>query len=256
MVKKKLAKKKLFIEGLGALIIAISPLLFYSYKYLPVSTEGTWSFFGITFTENGYDDITIAFYFYLSKLVPLVLFIVWFFTSKNWWYHIILIPIAMYAFQLYSVFSEDSARIDENELLYLLLVCMVIIPIVYFVRLKLFDKYVHGIDLEAMEAEIKVLKKEQGSDSKPSRPISTNDSKEIDHKSVSANAAENIKYKSVSVKQNVNKKIHRSISSNTPEKIAYKSLSEKIDEKLSTHNIESHLRQMQNQLGDWLPFKL
>ncbi|MGI9551106.1 MAG: hypothetical protein ACR2MT_07895, partial [Aurantibacter sp.] len=29
---------------------------------------------------------------------------------------------------------------------------------VYFIRIKLYDKYVHGIDLEAMEAELQSLK--------------------------------------------------------------------------------------------------
>ncbi|WP_238719002.1 hypothetical protein [Pelagihabitans pacificus] len=68
----------------------------------------------------------------------------------------------MYAFQLYSVFSEDVKKIDENELLYLLMVSMVVIPVVYFIRVKLVDKYVHGIDLEAMEAELDSIRKKQG----------------------------------------------------------------------------------------------
>ncbi|MDA8686530.1 hypothetical protein N9L94_05910, partial [Robiginitalea sp.] len=28
-------------------------------------------------------------------------------------------------------------------------------PFVYFIRIKIYDKYVHGIDLEAMDAELK-----------------------------------------------------------------------------------------------------
>lgn len=162
MSNRNRIKKKLIIEGLFALLIAISPILFYSYKYLPVNSDNTWSILGITFSNNGYDDVTVAFYFYLSKLIPLALLIIWFTTAKNWWYHIILIPISMYAFQLYSVFSEDASKIDENEILYLVAVCMVIIPIVYFIRVKLVDRYVHGIDLEAMEAELKILKEKQG----------------------------------------------------------------------------------------------
>ncbi|WP_239530921.1 hypothetical protein [Muriicola jejuensis] len=35
---------------------------------------------------------------------------------------------------------------------------MVVIPFVYFIRIKLYDKYVHGIDLEAMEAELQAFK--------------------------------------------------------------------------------------------------
>jgi len=89
---------------------------------------------------------------------------------------------------------------------------MVIIPVVYFIRIKLYDKYVHGIDLEAMDAEIKDLNE----------------------------------------KQDVVKKRIQPESIKKPEEIGYKSLSEKINEKLSTANLEFHLKQFQNQLGDWL----
>ena len=38
---------------------------------------------------------------------------------------------------------------------------MVIIPFVYFIRIKLYDRHVHGIDLEAMEAELEALRSQQ-----------------------------------------------------------------------------------------------
>ncbi len=168
MSNKIKIKKKLIIEGLLALFVAISPLLFYSYKYIPVNSSNSWTFLGITFTNNGFTDVSVALYFYLSKLIPLALLVVWYITSKNWWYHVLLIPIAMYSFQLFNVISEDTKKIDENEILYLLAVCMVVIPIVYFIRVKLFDKHVHGIDLEAMDAELKAYReKEKLSSNKP-----------------------------------------------------------------------------------------
>ncbi|MGS0528271.1 hypothetical protein ACU8V7_26755 [Zobellia nedashkovskayae] len=166
MREKKTVKRKLIIEGLVALLIALSPIIFYSYKYMPFDNVDSWSILGMEFTDNGYGEIAMAFYFYLSKIIPLSLLIIWFSTCKHWWYHVILIPISMYAFQLYSVFSEDINSIDENEILYLLAVSMVVIPIVYFIRVKLVDKYVHGIDLEAMEAELTALKKKQAANLK------------------------------------------------------------------------------------------
>ena len=45
--------------------------------------------------------------------------------------------------------------------MWILPVCMVVIPFVYFIRLKLFDKYVHGIDLEAMNAELEYYKNKE-----------------------------------------------------------------------------------------------
>ena len=35
---------------------------------------------------------------------------------------------------------------------------MVVIPFVYFIRVKLYDKYVHGIDLDAMDVELQYYK--------------------------------------------------------------------------------------------------
>ncbi len=67
----------------------------------------------------------------------------------------------MYAFQLYSTFTSDSNRVDENEVLYVMAVTMVIVPIVYFIRIKLFDKHVHGIDLDSMDTELRILKEKE-----------------------------------------------------------------------------------------------
>ncbi|WP_024481249.1 hypothetical protein [Cellulophaga baltica] len=159
---KSVIKKKLFIEGLLALLISLSVLLFYSYKFIPRGEElEELNFLGITFTKNGYREIYLAIYYYMGKIVPLYLLIIWFITCKNWWYHAILIPIAMYAFQLFSSIYGESLKVDENELLYLLGVCMIIIPIVYYIRVKLFDKHVHGIDLDAIDAELKEYKERE-----------------------------------------------------------------------------------------------
>ncbi|MHA7862865.1 hypothetical protein [Flagellimonas marinaquae] len=161
MKDKARIRKKFVIEGVVALFIAISPLLFYGYKYLPVGVE-TWTFLGIDFGHNGFDDVSLAFYYYLNKVVPLLLLVIWFVTSKNWWYHAILIPIAMYSFQLFTVLNySNSERIDENEILYVIAVTMVVIPIVYFIRVKLVDKHVHGIDLDAMDTELQILKEKE-----------------------------------------------------------------------------------------------
>jgi len=160
MSKKSTIKKRFIIEGAIALFIAISPLVFYSYKYLPPDAT-SWTFLGIEFKENDFGLISTAFYYYFSKLVPFLLLVIWFVTSKNWWYHAILIPIAMYSFQLYSVLNYSSKKVDENEILYVIAVTMVVVPIVYFIRLKLVDKHVHGIDLDAMDTELQILKEKE-----------------------------------------------------------------------------------------------
>lgn len=157
---KRKVRKRLILEGLITLLIALSPVLFYSYKYMPDDTESL-DFLFFNITSNGFADARTAIWFYLIKLIPLSLLIIWFITSKQWWYHAILIPIAMYSFQLYSVLSSNSDAIDENEIFYVIAVTMVIVPVVYFIRVKLIDKHVHGIDLEAMDTELQILKEKE-----------------------------------------------------------------------------------------------
>ncbi|MEM9361554.1 MAG: hypothetical protein AAGA43_02915 [Bacteroidota bacterium] len=152
-------RRKLIIEGVLSFLIAITPLLHYFWKYLPEEEELI--LLGITFTKNGFVDVSHAFYYYLLKITPLILLVIWFVTCKHWWYHAILIPIAMYSFQLFSVISYESGNIDENEILYVIAVTMVITPIVYFIRVKLVDKHVHGIDLDAMNTELQILKEKE-----------------------------------------------------------------------------------------------
>ncbi len=65
----------------------------------------------------------------------------------------------MYAFQILNVINDETINnekkyIDEVEIYYVIPIMMIIIPIVYFIRIKLFDKYVYGIDLAKMDAEL------------------------------------------------------------------------------------------------------
>lgn len=213
---KIIIKKKLIAEGLMALVISITPIIFYSYEYLPKDPDETWNILGMTFTNYGFPDVSTFFWYILSKTIPLGLLVFWFLTCKHWWYHAVIIPIAMYAFQLITLFtSNETAKLDKEELMWLLPVCMIIIPIVYFIRVKLFDKYVHGIDLEAMEAELSALKEKQGSNQQK-REV-----KEVE----------------------------------STEDIGFETLSEKLDRTLSTQNLETMFKQFHRNLQNWLHFK-
>nr|WP_299382034.1 hypothetical protein [Allomuricauda sp.] len=160
MKERKRIRTKLLFEGLLVLMIAVTPLIFYSYKYIPIGQQEIDLLF-FTMTANGFEDAGTALWYYLIKMVPLVLLVIWFVTCKNWWYHAILIPISMFAFQLYTTFTSDSNKVDENEVLYVMAVTMVIVPVVYFIRIKLFDKHVHGIDLDSMDTELRILKEKE-----------------------------------------------------------------------------------------------
>lgn len=160
MKERKQIRSKLIFEGLVALIIAVTPIIFYSHKYFPDGVQEI-DFLLFTVTANDFADASTAYWYYLIKIVPLTLLVIWFITSKNWWYHAILIPISMYSFQLYTAIWGSTYKVDENEILYVVAVSMVVIPVVYFIRVKLVDKHVHGIDLDAMDTELQILKEKE-----------------------------------------------------------------------------------------------
>lgn len=155
------AKKRIFLESFFVFLIIIPPFLFKIPDYLPHEPDATVSFIGITIDNNRFVNVSTYIWFLTTKIVPLYLLILWFLSSKDWWYHIILIPITMYAFQLFEVLYLDDVEVDSKNILWILPVCMVVIPFVYFIRVKIYDKYVHGIDLDAMDQELKELKEKE-----------------------------------------------------------------------------------------------
>ena len=157
--RQKKTKKRFFIESLAILLIIVSPFVFKLHDHIP--EESSISILGIEITKNGFQNVSVYIWFLLGKIVPIYLLIIWFLTCKHWWYHILLIPICMYAFQIFEVVFSGDRAIDVENVLWILPVCMVVIPFVYFIRLKLFDKYVHGIDLEAMNAELEYYKNKE-----------------------------------------------------------------------------------------------
>jgi magnesium-transporting ATPase (P-type) len=155
--KKK--SKSIYIGSIVALLIAITPYLFYTYEYFPDQPiYETWFF---NYESKFNLSIYVTMWLLMGKLIPFMLLILWFFTCKHWWYHIILIPIAMYAFQIFSALAEDTNIVDEVEIYWLIPIMLVVTPFVYFIRVKLFDKYVLGIDLEAIDAELKQYKEKE-----------------------------------------------------------------------------------------------
>ena len=154
------ARRRLIIESLIAFLIILSPFIFKLHEYVSEDPNATLNLFGFEIDSNGFNNVSVYVWFLLGKIVPLYLFLIWFLTCKHWWYHIILIPLLMYAFQIFEVvYSEEF--VDTENILWLLPFCMVVIPFVYFIRVKLYDKYVHGIDLEAMDAELQYYREKE-----------------------------------------------------------------------------------------------
>jgi len=146
--------KSLVLGGVIVLLIAIVPFLFYIYKSFPVTNVWETSIFG-TITTAFRDWQAFAWYS-VAKVIPLYLLLIWFFTCKHWWHWIILVPIAMYSFQLWGIINESN-NLDEVELIYLIPFMLIIVPAVYLIRAKLFNK-IRGDDLRSFEEELKANK--------------------------------------------------------------------------------------------------
>lgn len=158
ITSKNKKSKSLWIGSIVAIIIALTPYIFYTYKYFPPGN--TVDLFFFTYESKYQLSITTVMWLFMAKFIPLLLLVLWFLTCKHWWYHVLLIPIAMFTFQIVSLIYEDRF-IDEIELYWLLPVMTIVIPFVYFIRVKLFDKHVLGIDLEAMDKELKAYKEKE-----------------------------------------------------------------------------------------------
>ena len=143
-------KKSLFIGGIIVILIAITPFLFYSYKSFPEDSN-SWETSFLTINTT-YNSVMHLAWYTTGKAVPLLLLLIWFFTCKHWWHWIILVPIAMYSFQLWGIINE-SGGFDEVELIYIIPLMMVLVPIVYLIRAKLFSR-IRGNDLDEFEEEL------------------------------------------------------------------------------------------------------
>tara|TARA_R110002167_G_scaffold54785_24_gene156101 strand:+ start:165 stop:830 length:666 start_codon:yes stop_codon:yes gene_type:complete len=214
--RRKRVRKRFIIESVVILLIILSPFIFSLHSYLSRDSEATLNIFGFIIDRNGFPNIRTHVWFLLGKIVPLYLLIIWFFTSKQWWYHIILIPILMYAFQTFELIYGKDNTVDTENLFWLLPVCMVVIPFVYLIRIRLYDKHVYGIDLEAMDMELKMLKEKQGipTDTAPKAASELEDHEEP------------------------------------------QSFADQVNEKLSTQNLEERLKHFQSNMKNWLHLKL
>ena len=136
-----------------AVLIAFSPYLFYLYEIFPSGPVWENSFF--TYESKYYENVLTAAWTFFGKITPLFLLLIWFFTCKHWWYHVILVPTVMYGYQLVAAIYEDfygGGVIDANHLIYLAPFFIIILSIVYLIRIKVFDR-IYGIDLSEIEQE-------------------------------------------------------------------------------------------------------
>ncbi len=154
--KSKKAKSSFLVTGsIIALVIAATPYIFYSYTSFPSSK--VWETLFFTYHANWYQEVRVSVWTMMGKFIPLLLLIIWFITCKHWWYHVILIPIGMFTFQLFNVINDDVGFADEVEIWWLFPIMLVIVPLVYLIRAKISNQ-LKGNDLKTFEEELTINK--------------------------------------------------------------------------------------------------
>ncbi|TDU40018.1 hypothetical protein BXY82_2057 [Gelidibacter sediminis] len=155
----KSTKKKFLLGSILATLIAGSPFLFYLYNYVPPTPE--WETFLFTYNSGFYENAQTAMWMLTGKLITLFFLIIWFFTCRHWWYHALLAPIAMFIYQIIGAVLQDTVTsVDDFDLIYLLPVMAIIIPSIYLIRAKVFNK-INDADktLQELEEEFKIKPK-------------------------------------------------------------------------------------------------
>lgn len=156
---KRFYNRNILTGSIVAIFIASTPFLFYLYENVP--EEKVWNTFLFTYESKFYEDASIGVWILMMKLIPLSLLIVWFFTCKHWWYHAILVPIAMFIFQTFSALNEENQFMDELHIIYLLPVMAIIIPSIYLIRAKMFNR-INDADKSMTELEQEFMMKPKG----------------------------------------------------------------------------------------------
>lgn len=131
-------KKNLIVGSIIATLIAITPYIFYLYESVP--DEKIWNTFLFTFESMYYENANVAIWIMMGKIIPLYLLFIWFFTCRHWWFHVLIIPIAMYIFQFFTVFIDETDFFDQFELMYLIPIMAIVIPSIYLIRAKMFNR--------------------------------------------------------------------------------------------------------------------
>ena len=158
---KSSIKKKFLLGSILATLIAGSPFLFYLYEYVP--STPTWKTLLFTYNSGFYLNAQTAMWMLTGKFTTLFFLTIWFFTCRHWWYHALLVPIVMFIYQIIDAIVQDTninTPLDEFNIVYLLPVMALVIPSIYLIRAKVFNKINDaGKTMQDLEDEFKIKPK-------------------------------------------------------------------------------------------------
>ncbi|MDB2463104.1 hypothetical protein N9W61_03290 [Algibacter sp.] len=155
---QEVGNKGTLIKGsIIATLIAITPYLFSLHDSVPSSQ--VWDAYFFIYDSKSWGNANLVFWIFTGKFIPLFLLIIWFLTCRHWWFHALLVPIAMYIYQVFDLFFQDQ-ELDKFQLMYMIPIMALVIPSIYLVRARIFNR-INDADksLEELEDEFKISPK-------------------------------------------------------------------------------------------------
>lgn len=158
LLTDKTSKRPLLIGSVIATLIAITPYLFYLYESVPETQ--VWDTFLFTYDSKSWGDANFVMWIFVGKMIPLLLITIWFFTCRQWWYHVLIVPMAMYIYQIFGLFNENIPYLDEFQLMHLVPIMAIVIPSIYLIRAQMFSS-INDVNktMEELEEEFKIKPK-------------------------------------------------------------------------------------------------
>ena len=141
-----------------ATLVAGTPFLFYLYEFVP-DTQVWDTIFG-QYKSIEYESANVAMWVLAMKAIPLFLSLIWFFTCRHWWYHALLVPIAMFTYQCVIALNFDARYLDVADIIWFVPIMAIVFPSIYLIRAQMFNKINdHDKTMEELEEEFMIKPK-------------------------------------------------------------------------------------------------
>jgi len=146
-------RKRLIVGGVIALLLAITPFLFYLYRHAPEDSN-VWKTHFFTIESKGFLNVQYYAHALFTKITLVFITGLWFVTSRHWWRWAILVPFVMFLFQLIGVVNQNITYIDEFDFWYALPIIIPTVLTLIWIGHEL-KKTIGDIDLrEELEEEL------------------------------------------------------------------------------------------------------
>ena len=133
-------KKISFKKGVAiSLLLIATPFLFYIYTIAPADSKEWDTIFG-SIEAGNFKSVQTFLHALFTKITFVLLTLIWFLTSNNWWKYAILVPLTMFLFQLFGVISSKLQFIDEFDFWYSLPFIIPILAFLIYISIRISKK--------------------------------------------------------------------------------------------------------------------